>query len=520
MSKSLATCLLVFTVIITAACGSNGESGLKCKSGDLYLDGKQFTSCSQCQSDDCGFEDHSSETCTYPNGVQECTVSNGTVTARCAGQTATVVISNGVHSCGASTSDGGSGGGGTTTSSGGAAGSTMNGNNGTGGGAGGTACVSPQVVPDLGDVSFHIVAPLSEQLLQANSAPGSVEATIWYVSGDGSTAVGVSTYSPGCVSGSAVGQAFRWTAVGGTRSLGTLPGMVKSQPGGVSRDGRVVVGTATDASGMTQAFRWTQETGIMAIADNNSDVSDVSADGLVIVGDVGKSAFRWTEATGAVVLPLLPGSRECMADHVSADGTVILGRCQDPTTGLTTIIPRWDATGVSRLQVSGFPSVLSVDANVVAGDETDANYNSQAFRWDRQAGATLLGFPPGDKQSRVNDMSSDGSVVIGRADAEAFRWTTTAGMVGLGHLGPTDGFSEAKCITEDGTTIAGSSGSSGVLWNAVSGWSRVSDAAVAAGSDLKGWLPSDACVSKNGTSVYGNAADPQGNQLPYVWFVL
>jgi hypothetical protein len=86
---------------VAASCGSGGDdAGLKCKSGGFYLDGQEFTSCSQCSSSDCGFESDTSQTCTYPNGVQNCTVSSGTITARCAGQTATVVISNGTQSCG------------------------------------------------------------------------------------------------------------------------------------------------------------------------------------------------------------------------------------------------------------------------------------------------------------------------------------------------------------------------------------------------------------------------------------
>ena len=90
----------IILLVAAVAVASCGDSGLTCKSGDFYLDGDKFTSCSQCSSSDCGFESNVSETCTYPGGVQRCTVSSGTVTAHCAGETATVVISNGVYSCG------------------------------------------------------------------------------------------------------------------------------------------------------------------------------------------------------------------------------------------------------------------------------------------------------------------------------------------------------------------------------------------------------------------------------------
>lgn len=91
-------------VLIAAAatsllsCGG-GDSGVSCKDGTFYLDGEEFTSCSQCPSDDCGFTFNGTRVCTYTNGVQHCTVTSGTQTARCAGQTATQVISNGQIAC-------------------------------------------------------------------------------------------------------------------------------------------------------------------------------------------------------------------------------------------------------------------------------------------------------------------------------------------------------------------------------------------------------------------------------------
>ena len=98
--RKLSSAILTFFVAATMAvsCGDD-DAGLKCKSGDFYLDGKEFTSCDQCASDDCGFEGDVTEVCTYPNGVQHCEVTSGTVTAHCGGQTATAVISDGVYAC-------------------------------------------------------------------------------------------------------------------------------------------------------------------------------------------------------------------------------------------------------------------------------------------------------------------------------------------------------------------------------------------------------------------------------------
>ncbi len=95
------------------------------------------------------------------------------------------------------------------------------------------------------------------------------------------------------------------------RGLGDLPGgKSESWAGGVSADGQVVVGWSASSNG-TEAFRWTEETGMTGLGDLpggyfRSDAQAVSADGLVVVGgsvsSTGWEAYRWTEATGMVGL--------------------------------------------------------------------------------------------------------------------------------------------------------------------------------------------------------------------------
>lgn len=63
--------------------------------------------------------------------------------------------------------------------------------------------------------------------------------------------------------------------------------------------------------------------------------------------------------------------------------------------------------------------------------------------------------------SRPWDVSADGSVVVGVSQSskglEAFRWTATTGMLGLGGLGSEDFFSAAFGVSENGDVIVGAS---------------------------------------------------------------
>jgi len=70
-----------------------------------------FVDCSQCPSSDCGLDANITEVCTYPNGVQQCT-SNGTETAHCGSERATIDIIDDVPSCDGASSGGSSGSGG------------------------------------------------------------------------------------------------------------------------------------------------------------------------------------------------------------------------------------------------------------------------------------------------------------------------------------------------------------------------------------------------------------------------
>ncbi|RIK66447.1 MAG: PEP-CTERM sorting domain-containing protein [Planctomycetota bacterium] len=300
------------------------------------------------------------------------------------------------------------------------------------------------------------------------------------VSADGSVVVGRSTNS----TGNGADEAFRWTEEAGMVGLGDLSGgEFDSTASAVSGDGSIVVGYGTSATSQPlNAVRWTQATGMMSLGDlpgglNHGAVGDISADGTTIVGlssssFSGAEAFRWTQATGMVGL----GVPSSAALGVSADGSVIVGYM---------------------------------------------NSSPRPFRWTAETGAVNLGLPPnGSNRGFAQDVSADGSVVVGYTERptgenQGFVWREGEGYQTLGFLvGHTQ--SEVHGLSADGTRFVGYSRGGGnfkaVIWN---GAHRIRDLKemleLDFGLDLTGWELWEAyAISADGTTIVGGGENPQG----------
>jgi len=289
------------------------------------------------------------------------------------------------------------------------------------------------------------------------------------------------------------------------QGLGDLAGgSVHSSALGVSADGSVVVGWSDSTLG-GRAFRWTQASGMQQLGDLPSgdyayEAHGVSADGSVVVGKAvfsssGSQGFRWTESGG--VQSLGGGS----AFDVSDDGLVVVGYDY-----------RWTQSGGTQgLGFSGHPLGVSADGSVIVGWNYSEN---QAFRWSESGGVIGLGdLAGGDFYSTARGVSADGSVVVGYGTSElgreAVRWTQILGIQSLGS-------GVAFAVSKDGSVIVGqgnfASGYAAFIWDETNGMRNVKDVLENDyGVDLTGWTLFRARgVSADGLTIAGEGVNPDG----------
>ena len=288
------------------------------------------------------------------------------------------------------------------------------------------------------------ITPLTSAALAGDASTGSG------TSAGGSTVVGTRwdvREATAMVPGSQ--RVFRWTEAGGVQDLPGLPGASPAESfisgvwRAVSDDGSVIVGRARSAARNWHAFRWTAEGGTVSLGDLpggrvDSHSTAVSADGAVVVGDsesaAGIQAFRWTRDGGMVGLGDLPGGEFGSVTHaVSADGSVVVGLS---FSGAGTQVFRWtQAGGMQALgdlpggTVGSNFGDMSADGSVVVG-RSNSERGSEPFVWDArngmrsvesvlaEAGVNLGGWSLADVRLQDNTLpplkvSSDGTTIVG-----------------------------------------------------------------------------------------------------------
>jgi probable HAF family extracellular repeat protein len=274
----------------------------------------------------------------------------------------------------------------------------------------------------------------------------------------------------------------------------------------------------------------------------------ISRDGSVVVGECGfpdrREAFRWTAAEGVVGLGYLPGrTQKSIATGISGDAAVIVGFSQATWNVETAEACRWNAQG-DILSLGAPPGgVLTSHAFAVSADGATVVGSSAigptagsetAFRWTALTGMMALETIPGEiNATRALAVSADGSVIVGRSIAggisQAFRWTPTGGMVGLGHLYSSSIVSDtwASDVSADGTIVVGTSVHTlysqpydenpytyeAIIWDEVHGIRRLQDVLINEYSlNLAGWTLTHATgVSGDGRTIVGTGTNPYGD---------
>lgn len=346
--------------------------------------------------------------------------------------------------------------------------------------------------------------------------------------------------------------------------LGHLGTTVSYSEGrGVSGDGLVAVGMSLMSGGiggLSDAFQWRSAFGMTSTCgygDASNVAAGASMDGTVIVGWSDHGSFS---PLGVQATVFVNGGVQMIGDFasnptgvprsygraVSADGSTIVGYgySSNGTEAFTRAVSGGAFVGLGALSQSNFASWaygVSADGSVVVGASLSGAQETQAFRWTQSGGIAGLGFLPSPasltKYSIAEAVSADGSVVVGESRSnnsqnglEAFRWTSSGGMVGLGDLPGGSFQSFAYAMSASGTVIAGRATIDGpvgpfgggsapraFVWDVQNGMRDVQQVLSDAGAPVAGWnLQEVRGVSADGRTLVGTGVDPQGSTQAWI----
>jgi probable HAF family extracellular repeat protein len=297
---------------------------------------------------------------------------------------------------------------------------------------------------------------------------------------------------------------------------------------GLSGDGLVAVGFASSNLLGGEAFRWTRDGGMVGLGSlpaviPGSRALAASRDGSVIAGSsnfgAGSQAFRWSAETGMVGLGTLSGGIETLgiASSISADGSVIVGVAGGAVGNALGEAFRWTATtGMMSLadRPSGFfhsrAQDVSADGSVVIGTIEIIGLGPQAFRWTMADGLVPL------PEIIANAVSADGLTIVGSSGGIAGLWTEMGGIRQLGDLPGGIVMSGASDVSADGSLIVGAGetdkGSEAMFWTEATGMVNLHQFLFSHGiGELADWrLPSAAAVSADGRTIVGTGINPAG----------
>ena len=340
--------------------------------------------------------------------------------------------------------------------------------------------------------------------------------------------------------------------------IGFLPGDTYSRVNAVTDDGTLAACASYHYEGSTKVYsfaaRWTPSGGLeplprlpnTANADTipfSQGARDVTADGSRIAFiaptlDQTGVAAGIADADGGnlIALTSLPnGDLMPWVNQLSDDGQTAFGyRLVD----LYEKGAFWTATdGIQALAVPvGYTNVapsgkaISADGQVSAGNLLKVDQRNfvvtaeQAYRWTSTTGIVGLGFLPGEEDSSTVAMSPSGSLIFGTSGASFFLWQEGKGMSEIAPPQPPTkfhGFSGGG-LSADGTVAvvtyiiySGDSDApdvSYVLQTDTGSYIDLEDAFLQAqaGTAVEGWKGFRCIgISDDGNTVYGEAVSPE-----------
>lgn len=214
-------------------------------------------------------------------------------------------------------------------------------------------------------------------------------------------------------------------------------------------------------------------------ASNDSNVTDLSDDGVVAVGwsdsNEGVRATRWTAADGSVSLGSWfmpqPGDRHSEAMAISGDGSTVVGWSRVSSIGAPLFPDRriafqWTESGGFDVYPLVGPSEavaedVSYDGSTIVGFQRSSATNSFSVRFVDGASPIPVGLPCCNPfvTSRAAAVSADGSRITGSASYISFGGVRVSYLTGasLQLIGSTTSGEtvSASALTADGTRVVG-----------------------------------------------------------------
>ena len=196
----------------------------------------------------------------------------------------------------------------------------------------------------------------------------------------------------------------------------------------LTEDGTSFIGSIFDEDGGEAAI-WSQSMGWTALGSlpnalscpSVSDGFDMTADGSTAVGlswdGCNARAFRWTEAEGMVEMEVLANGHN-RASAISDNGAVVVGFAQGMYGRTPAVWSGADDTGmVIREDAEGEFHAVSADGSIAAGRYYDPDlvqsFYLEPATWTASGGIEIVPGVPSNPGGFINDMSADGTTLVG-----------------------------------------------------------------------------------------------------------